>query len=130
MDLKRFRFACSDAYLLNPRSVGKIADLLAGDVLNQPFDLRLRDLAHLGAIRAFTFFPYLVSPTAAALSSQIRDISQGDDAIVWNLFSRMMWLDRNLDDIDRSRERLDLSNLTQPQRAKLNELFALVDAGR
>lgn len=64
LDLETTDFAGTTSYLVNPRSLGRVAGALkrglaAGPV--RPVDLHLRDEVHAGRLRAGLLFPYLSS---------------------------------------------------------------------
>jgi len=94
LDLRDRSFAGASSYLVNPRSLEKVVDLLHGTVgLNEPVDLLLRRFIHEGALNARALFPFVTSVSDASLQSQIQtDADTGTD-LAWTLFRRLMWIE-------------------------------------
>jgi GR25 family glycosyltransferase involved in LPS biosynthesis len=82
IDLKGRIFASTVSYVVNRRSVRKIADLLAGAVaggLSQPIDLFYRQQVHEGQLKAACLFPFVTSVNVRQnLLSNISDRSDAD----------------------------------------------------
>jgi len=130
IDLRQFRFAGASAYILSPTSAAKLYDLLPGEApLNVPIDIQIENLVHQSKLTAFTFFPFLTTLSPLSFASQVRRIGADTQEYVWNLFTRMMWLDRDLAEVAHLRAGLDLSWLTDEQRRLMSDLFSTFEAG-
>lgn len=98
LDLPKAYFFASTAYVLNPKSIKKIYDLIDQEgSLDYAYDNVLMKLIQAGKIKAFTFFPFLTSVNELADSSQIQIKDQKSlvDSVL-HLFRRIMWIDRDL----------------------------------
>jgi GR25 family glycosyltransferase involved in LPS biosynthesis len=98
LELSNVGFAGSTAYLINGKSKQKIYDLLDRfSQLDLPYDLYLRYLIHTSALKGFSLFPFVTSLSEFSEMSQIKlaDTSQPD--LAWNMFRKMIWVERNLD---------------------------------
>lgn len=97
LDLSQFIFAGATAYIVNHKSVKKIlAYMDAESELNLPYDLLLRKMVLERKLTAFTFFPFITSFSIEA-GSAIRESTATE--LTFNLFRKMMWVDRNLESI-------------------------------
>jgi GR25 family glycosyltransferase involved in LPS biosynthesis len=98
MELANVVFAGSTAYIVNAKSKQKIYDLLdAATELDLPYDLYLRHLIHTSALIGFSLFPFVTSLSEFSEDSQIQasDIDRPD--IAWNMFRKMIWIERNFE---------------------------------
>jgi hypothetical protein len=95
MNLRGYTYAGATAYIVNPRSLARLHGLLDGLTrLDRAYDLELRYFVNANQLNAFAFFPFLTTVSSAADSSQVQ-ADQSPDA-VWNLFRRLMWMDRDV----------------------------------
>jgi len=109
ISLRTFAFAGATAYIINPRSIGKLHGLLEPyRTLEEPFDICMRNLVGQGRLSAFALFPFATSLSEASESSQVQESRGAGTDLVWNLFRKMIWVDRDLpahrkalDEIDR-----------------------------
>jgi len=98
INLRGFPYAGATAYIVNARSIAKLLALLESEsALDVPYDLHLRNLVNSGRLRAYAFFPFLTSLSAAADESQVQPQDAASADVVWNLFRRMVWIDRDLE---------------------------------
>jgi GR25 family glycosyltransferase involved in LPS biosynthesis len=96
INLRTLAFAGATAYIVNPASLGKLSAILESyRTFEEPFDLCLRNLVGQRRLSAFAVFPFATSLSAAAEASQVQDSSGGRD-LVWNLFRKMIWVDRDI----------------------------------
>jgi hypothetical protein len=64
IDLKGIPFGSTSSYIVNPSSIGKLHDLYAKDISNQPResnDLFIRRLCNSGALKVSCIFPFITS---------------------------------------------------------------------
>jgi GR25 family glycosyltransferase involved in LPS biosynthesis len=90
------QFSClygSTAYVVNPKSMPKILQLMGDDPLDLPYDLFLRSLIYKGAINAYVTLPFISTVSDDGLSSSIQRSEHAKTDLVWNLFRKMVWLD-------------------------------------
>jgi GR25 family glycosyltransferase involved in LPS biosynthesis len=98
MDLSETVFAGSTAYLVNAKSRQKIYDLLdAVREIDIPYDLYLRHLIHSSALKGFSLFPFVTSLSDFSEASQIRSMDITTLDITWNMFRKMIWVERDLE---------------------------------
>lgn len=96
VDLSNVRYAAAAAYLVNGRSKARLAELLRdGERLDQPYDLVLRRFTHERKIRSYAVFPFLVSLTGAADTSQIQPGGVAASDFVMNALRRLMVVNRD-----------------------------------
>ena len=96
LDPAAFTFAGATAYIVNPRSLKKLGQLLgASDELNLPYDLLLRKFIYEKQLKSLVFFPYVSTLSADAGASQIREEGAADR--IWTAFRQLAWQDRDLD---------------------------------
>lgn len=97
LDLSKVIFGGSTAYLVNARSKQKIYNMLeAAKEIDLPYDLYLRQLAHRSAIKAFSLFPFVTSLSDFSDTSQIKTANAFSADVAWNMFRKMIWLERDL----------------------------------
>ncbi|THC43813.1 glycosyltransferase family 25 protein [Massilia sp. Mn16-1_5] len=122
LDVKDFPFAGSTAYLVNHRSLDKLAGLLAQEEeLNYPYDLVLRRLIYERKLKGLVFFPFVTSLSDESNVSQIQQSVSAD--VIWNGFRRLMWVDRDLKKVWPSIEQID-RELCDDESRLLGVLFA------
>jgi GR25 family glycosyltransferase involved in LPS biosynthesis len=98
MNLTKINFNGSTAYVVNAKSKQKVFDLLnAANELNIPYDLYLRGLAHISALKVFALFPFVTSLSEFSDMSQIQR-QENRAQFAWNLFRKMIWFERNLEE--------------------------------
>jgi GR25 family glycosyltransferase involved in LPS biosynthesis len=97
LNLKTFLFAGATSYIINGGSKSKLFQLLSEHVpLDIPVDLYIRELVYEGRISAFVTFPFTTSFSEDALTSDIRESRQVMTDLVWIMFRKMIWLERDL----------------------------------
>ncbi len=72
IDLKGIPLGGTTSYLVNPKSLGRIASLLAGEVARGPtvpIDIYLREQVSRGALKAGCLFPFVTCPVADEAST-------------------------------------------------------------
>ncbi len=97
MDLCGVGFAGSTAYLINGKSKRKVYELLHSYTeINLPYDLFLRQLSHKGDLKIFSLFPFVTTLSDFSDESQIKSTSANRIDAAWNMFRKMIWIERNL----------------------------------
>jgi GR25 family glycosyltransferase involved in LPS biosynthesis len=126
MNLTKTNFAGSTAYLVNPQSKRKLYSLLcAADELNIPYDLYLRGLAHISALKVYVIFPFVTSLSALSETSQIKSAVDRTQ-LAWNMFRKMVWMERNLAECKPVLEQLK-STLAEKDLVEFNSLLTSPD---
>ena len=122
LDLKKFAFAGSSGYIVNPKSLVKLHSfLLAIDTLNTAYDVYLSHLTREFKLRSYVFFPFVTSQSDPAVASRDRA------DLIGRAFSRMTWVDRDPLALGAMREAVAPS----PDKAQLLEaLFTEIEAGK
>jgi GR25 family glycosyltransferase involved in LPS biosynthesis len=122
LDVKDFPFAGATAYIVNHRSLDKVAGLLAQEEeLNYPYDLVLRTLIYERKLKGLVFFPFVTSLSDESNVSQIQESVSTD--VIWNGFRKLMWIDRDLRKVLPSIEQID-RELCDDESRLLGVLFA------
>ena len=118
VDLARRSWFGATAYAVRGASKRKLHDLLSADsALDQPYDLKLRELGQAGAIRIAACFPFVTTVAAEADRSQIQQAPHAFFDQTLNAYRRLMYVERDLDQCRRDNARL---------RAQCDEPSALV----
>jgi GR25 family glycosyltransferase involved in LPS biosynthesis len=128
MGLGRMGFAGSTAYIVNAGSKRKIYDLLdAATSLDLPYDLYLRRLAHASVLSVHSLFPFVTSLSDLSEDSQIKGTDANRRDLAWNMFRKMVWVERNL---PKCRTALDSvrARLTEKDMSPFQALLAAPDA--
>jgi GR25 family glycosyltransferase involved in LPS biosynthesis len=100
LDLAQMNFASTAAYIVNKKSIAKVAALLnAPDELNIPIDLYYRSLVHSGELKAFVTFPFLTSLSSRSEDSNIQTAQHAYTELVWHSFRKLIWMDGKTADI-------------------------------
>jgi GR25 family glycosyltransferase involved in LPS biosynthesis len=98
MKLSKINFIGSTAYIVNAKSKQKLFDQLHyATELNIPYDLYLRSLVHISALKGYSLFPFVTSLSDSSEISQVKLPGANRDELTWNMFRKMIWLERNLD---------------------------------
>jgi GR25 family glycosyltransferase involved in LPS biosynthesis len=98
MEIEQMAFAGSTAYIVNAKSKRKLYDLLgAATELDLPYDLHLRRMIHRSTLKGFSLFPFVTSLSEFSEESQIRASDTDRPDIAWNMFRKMVWVERNLE---------------------------------
>ena len=95
-DLQPIVFACTSSFFLNRQSIGKYAELMSEKwKVGYPIDVYLRNLVHLGCLKAYLTVPFQTSVSRDALDSDIRG---GLDAsrVAATIYRRAFFEDANL----------------------------------
>lgn len=123
LDVADFVFAGATGYIINPRSLTKLATLLgAWQQLDIPYDLALRKLVYEKKLKARVFFPFVSSLSHHSGKSQIRN--EGASDRIWIAFRQLIWQDRDLDKV-----RLDIEQIGQDLCDEESMLLATLLAG-
>jgi GR25 family glycosyltransferase involved in LPS biosynthesis len=98
LNLKEVRFFGATAYIVNRHAKGKVLDLLTRDAsFRRPYDLHLLDLIRAGTLRAFVIFPFPTTVSILGAQSQIQTDDAKSTELIWAVFRRLMWAERDLD---------------------------------
>jgi GR25 family glycosyltransferase involved in LPS biosynthesis len=98
LNLASIWFAGASSYIVNPKSINKIIDLMDRETsLDIPYDLYLRELIRKNEIRAYTFFPFATSLSELASQSQIEHNDGSALALIWDTFRKLTWFDRDIE---------------------------------
>ena len=95
-------FAGSTAYLVNHRSISKLAALLKPASFELPYDLFLKALILEGKIKAHVTFPFLTTVSEDSGVSSIQGDTKKRAALIFDTFRRMAWI--RGDEFDPSRD--------------------------
>jgi len=127
MGLGKMGFAGSTAYIVNGKSKKKLYDLLeAATSLDLPYDLYLRALSHASALNVYSLFPFVTSLSDFSEDSQIQ-AGEGDRPdLAWNMFRKMVWVERNLQKCKAGLEPVK-SRLSDTDKSPFSSLFAAAD---
>jgi hypothetical protein len=107
LDLRGLCFAGATAYVVHPRSIGRLFDVLNSlDELNTPYDLLLRRLIHQGSLRAWAAFPFPTTVRTHLHGSSIQMASDERANVAWDSFRRLMWLHTSEEDASLDAERI------------------------
>jgi GR25 family glycosyltransferase involved in LPS biosynthesis len=107
INLERLRFGGATAYLVNSRSLGKLARLLREEKsLDCPYDIFLRRLIVERKLTAHVLFPFLTTVAADVGGSQIQPAESATTELVWDTFRTMMWFERDSDQVTAALNRL------------------------
>jgi GR25 family glycosyltransferase involved in LPS biosynthesis len=118
LDLAQMNFASTAAYIVNKKSIAKVAALLnAPDELNIPIDLYYRSLVHSGELKAFVTFPFLTSLSSRSEDSNIQTAQHAYTELVWHSFRKLIWMDGKTADIQRNLDLLEQGFFTSESRA-------------
>lgn len=106
LDAADFTFAGSTGYIVNPRSLGKLTELLGTQLeLDVPYDLMLRGLVRDKKLKALVLFPFVTSLSEESGASQIQ--AEGAADRIWNAFRKLAWLDRDLGKVGPAIRKID-----------------------
>jgi GR25 family glycosyltransferase involved in LPS biosynthesis len=97
MNLRGVEFAGSTAYIVNGKSKRKVYDALSAYTnVDLPYDLFLRQLAHRGALNIHSLFPFVTTLSDYCDESQIKAAGLNPIDLAFNMFRKMIWVERNL----------------------------------
>ena len=97
LNLHGMPFAGSTAYILNNESKRKFFDFIESEnILNLEYDLYIRKLIYEKKIVGYCFFPFLTTLSDESESSQIQKVDSSTTDWIWNMFRKMVWMDRDL----------------------------------
>lgn len=109
INLARFPFAASAAYIVNPKSSLKIFEFLdATKAFDAPYDMILRKLVHDGKLKAFCLFPFLTTLSDYSEDSSIQLSDSIATDFIWNTFRKLIWIDRDVEKVRPLLARIDL----------------------
>lgn len=108
INLARFPFAASAAYIVNPGSSLKIFEYLdATKVFDAPYDMILRKLVYDGNLKAFCLFPFLTTLSDYSEDSSIQLSESIATDFIWNTFRKLIWIDRDIEKVQPLLARID-----------------------
>ena len=129
LDLKTLKFHGATAYVVNPRSIAQVGDLLAAEeTLDTPFDVLICRLIHASKLRGLGLFPFVTSLSDLNLDSQIRRVEGRSADRVWHAFSRMIWVDRDPGEHAALREAI-MPFWRDEKGEQIEALFAAIESG-
>jgi GR25 family glycosyltransferase involved in LPS biosynthesis len=97
MNLAGVEFAGSTAYIVNGKSKRKVHEILnAYTSIDLPYDFYLRWLAHGGALKIYSLFPFVTTVSDYCDESQIKTAGANPVELSLNMFRKMIWTERNL----------------------------------
>ena len=97
INLKDVRFFGATAYIVNRHAKHKVLSLLTREgAFQRPYDLHLLDLIRGGALRAFVLFPFATTVSLLRAQSQIQTDETRSTELIWTVFRRLMWAERDL----------------------------------
>ncbi len=99
LNLSEFIFAGTTAYIINPKSIKKILNLIDVKSIDIPIDLLLRKLIADKKLKGFVTFPFITTISQDSCFSQTQPNNNFKTDYIWNLFRQMIWLERNVDNI-------------------------------
>jgi GR25 family glycosyltransferase involved in LPS biosynthesis len=125
MDLCGVGFAGTTAYIVNGRSKHKLHEALASyRPIDLPYDLFLRQQSHAGSLKIFSLFPFVTTLSDYSDESQIKAAGANTIDTAWNMFRKMIWIERNLKNcnatLDLLKETL-CGDLPDPEPAAAND---------
>jgi len=118
------RFFGATAYIVNRHAKQKVLGLLTRDrAFQRPYDLHLLDLIRNGMLRAFVLFPFPTTVSLFGAQSQIQTDETKSTELIWTVFRRLMWAER---DLDRSMEEVEkiAAGVSDRETIALSRLFA------
>ena len=124
INLKDVRFFGATAYIVNRHAKDKVLSLLTRDgAFQRPYDLHLLDLIRNGVLRAFVLFPFATTVSLLAGQSQIQTDDTKSTELIWAVFRRLMWAER---DLGRSMEEVEkiAAGVSDGETIALSRLFA------
>ena len=65
--------------------------------IDLPYDLFLRRESHAGSLNIFSLFPFVTTLSDFSDESQIKAPGANTIDAAWNMFRKMIWIERNLD---------------------------------
>ena len=113
LELRKSPFAGSTAYVVNRNSKAKVLDIVnSAGTLDVPYDLYLEQRIHKSEFEARVIFPFPTSLSEFADRSAIQseDKAAADD-VIWNAFRRLVWAERDIDQVAQALERIEVSRL-------------------
>lgn len=127
MELVKMGFAGSTAYIVNAKSKKKLYDLLnAATAIDLPYDLYLRGLVHSSMLNAYSLFPFVTSLSDYSEESQIKASNTDRPDLAWNMFRKMVWVERNLQTCKSVLDSVK-STLSENDISEFTPLFAAAD---
>ena len=93
LNLQKMPFFGATSYIINRKSIAKIASFMEETTLDIPYDLLLRKLIYEGKLNGFVTFPFLTTDSDEAANSSIQKSEFAQTDLIWSLFRRLTWLD-------------------------------------
>lgn len=113
LDLAELNFASTAAYIVNKKSISKVAAMLnAMQQLDTPIDLTYRALVHSGKLKAFVAFPFLTSLSSRSEDSNIQTEEHAYTELVWHSFRKLIWIDGKPDDVRKNLNHIQQGDFT------------------
>jgi hypothetical protein len=97
LNLSDLNYCGATAYVVNAGFKSRLLDLLAINRLDTPYDLFLRGVISQGFVRASVVFPFATSISYLVDCPQPQNGERID--LFWNAFRRMIWADRDLEQV-------------------------------
>jgi len=97
LNVNDLNYCGATAYVVNAGFKSRLLDLLAINSLDTPYDLFLRGIISQGFVRASVVFPFATSISYLVDCPQLQSGERID--LFWNAFRRMIWADRDLEQV-------------------------------
>lgn len=118
VDLEKHNFASAAAYIINKKSIQKIANFLGSfDELNMPIDIVYRSLIQAGHLKGYVAFPFLTSLSSLSEDSRVQPKQHAYTEVVWHSFRKLMWMDGSINAIDQNLEILKKGRMSDEANA-------------
>ncbi|PKU26054.1 glycosyltransferase family 25 protein [Telmatospirillum siberiense] len=118
-------FAGSAAYVINGSSKGKLLNLLTSvKNFDTPYDMVLRQLIWDQKINACVTFPFVTTGSPLSQSSQIQNQKKAITDLTCDLFRKLIWAERSVEEIQEALADLD-QKLVDRETAAFADLLKL-----
>ena len=93
VNLKDKFYASTAAYIVNPKSVRKIFNLLShSGPLDQPIDLFYRFLTHSGILQSYVTVPFITSLSNRSTQTNIQKSDDAYTELIWHTYRKFSWI--------------------------------------
>ena len=98
VNLKDKFYASTAAYIVNPKSVRKIFNLLShSGPIDQPIDLFYRFLTHSGILNSYVTVPFITSLSNRSTQTNIQTSDDAYTELIWHTYRKFIWMNPNTD---------------------------------
>ena len=124
VNLKEKFYGSTAAYIVNPKSVRKIFNLLRySGPLDEPIDLFYRFLTHSGILQSYVTVPFITSLSNRSTQTNIQKSDDAYTELIWHTYRKFIWMNPDAHIVQQGIESIEQHELN-PEAEQLLQIIS------